>query len=86
MMSVNERFYLNHPPPWWVFGTLCGTVPLIVVAISVANGQMIDWDATMPLLIVCFEVMVVSILSAIRRHQETGSCFWEARAQELPDD
>jgi hypothetical protein len=69
-----------------MFRILCGTVPLIIVAIAVFNGPMVDWDATTPLLIVCFEVIAVSILSALREHRQEGSCFWKARANEPPDD
>jgi hypothetical protein len=86
MMSVNERFYLSHPPPWWIFGILCGAVPLIVIGIALVNGQMVGWDTTVPLSIVCLAVITVSILSATRLHRQTGSCFWESRTQEPPDD
>ena len=85
MMSVNERFYLRHRPPWWIFGILCGMVPLILIAVAMLSGQMIEWDGTAPLLIVCLAMIAVSVLSAMRRHRRTGSCFWEVPEQVLPD-
>src|SRR5690348_16218710 len=71
MMSVDERFYLSRPPPWWVFGILCATVPLILVVTALMAGQTIDWDATTPLVVVCLDLAVASTLAAMHRRRLT---------------
>ena len=86
MMSVNERFYLSRPPPWWVFGILCATVPLILVVTAPMAGQTIDWYATTPLVIVCLDLAVASTLAAMHRRRLTGSCFWDSRESAPADD